>query len=744
MSSSNTETIRWSDLRMEDGTRPGVNDTVVVSMGQTLILDQDVEVEGLIIMGDLVVEDTRDSSLATDWALVMENGGFHVGSEEQPFEHKFTLTLAGDDPNFDLDLSPYGMNTTIENNNAFLMAMGDGAKIEIHADDAAKESWTQLNGPVQAGENTLSFTEATGWEVGDKIAIASTDFDLNQAEELTIVAVSNNGRTVTVDKPLEYMHYGEIETYSNGTDSWDLDMRAEVALLSRDVTIQGDEDAAETQYGGHTMVMNGAEMHISGAEFTHMGQAGILGKYAAHWHLIGDASGQYIKNSSFHHTFNKGLTIHGTANTEVSDNVVFESIGHGYFFEDGTETGNVLTGNLGFNTRAPESRDDATIKSDFESPSTYWVENGGNEFYGNHAAGSEHTGFWFEPSRGNEIKEPGIIQDNVTHTNAGRGFFLNHGGLIQDGNPSGSADQPQKVDPWVVEGLTVYKSELGTYVRGVEGTFTDAKIAETGENARFRLNQTIEDSLIVGRTDNIGNPQTPEEIAAGRSLPDDGVFNGFQLYDGPAGLSNVHIDSFYAGDDTAINLSNAVHKSASFFVEGLTFGENMTEAGKLDLTRGANNSVGNDSQGRAIVDIDGSLTGVPGATITQQISLADEADPNLFNAGSNYTLNEDWNAVITQDATMGLLRIDDNVANNGKVVVFSANNQVLTRSDGEVASGFEKQVPVFTDSDYTYALDFNNGPDEFRLYLADTPLGEGVIIEMSAVPEDASFTLDAP
>ncbi|MEM9005337.1 MAG: hypothetical protein AAGE59_17665 [Cyanobacteria bacterium P01_F01_bin.86] len=45
MSSSNTETIRWSDLRMEDGTRPGVNDTVVVPMGQTLILDQDVEVE---------------------------------------------------------------------------------------------------------------------------------------------------------------------------------------------------------------------------------------------------------------------------------------------------------------------------------------------------------------------------------------------------------------------------------------------------------------------------------------------------------------------------------------------------------------------------------------------------------------------------------------------------------------------------------------------------------------------------
>jgi len=39
---------------------------------------------------------------------------------------------------------------------------------------------------------------------------------------------------------------------------------------------------------------------------------------------------------------------------------------------------------------------------------------------------------------------------------------------------------------------------------------------------------------------------------------------------GPAGLSNVHLDGFYVGRDAAINLGGAGHKTASFFVEGLT------------------------------------------------------------------------------------------------------------------------------------------------------------------------------
>ncbi|MEM8596019.1 MAG: G8 domain-containing protein, partial [Pseudomonadota bacterium] len=212
--------ILWSDLRMPDGLRPGRNDVVVVDSDVRLIFDTTtpVTIEGLVVYGEFVVADDGDAhALTTDWAVVAGDGTFRVGTADDPYASDFTLTLAGKDNSNTVDLRDYpdgceeddgcpvtGGSTchcgdadgghshhVIENNNAFLMAMGDGASIEIHADDASKESWTQLSVTAEAGDTQLRFTERTGWEVGDKIAIASTDFDLNQAEEFEIVAVSN-------------------------------------------------------------------------------------------------------------------------------------------------------------------------------------------------------------------------------------------------------------------------------------------------------------------------------------------------------------------------------------------------------------------------------------------------------------------------------------------------------------------------------------------------------------------------
>ncbi|MEL6476472.1 MAG: G8 domain-containing protein [Pseudomonadota bacterium] len=627
----------------------------------------------------------------------------------------------------------------ITNNNAFLMARGAGSRIEIHAADAEKGSWTQLDATAQEGATQIRLADAQGWQVGDVIAIASTDFDLNQAEERVITSVSPDGRTIGFEEPLEFMHYGEIETYDDGSDVHQLDMRAEVGLLSRNVTIQGDEDAAEDQFGGHTMVMMGAEMYISGAEFFQMGQAGLLGRYATHWHLVGDAAGQYITNSSYHQTYNKGMTIHGTDNTTVTDNVIFETIGHSYFFEDGTETGNVLTGNLGFNTRSADP-DNAVIRSDVGQVSTFWVENGDNHLISNHAGGSESSGFWFELTRDHQ-RDMGVFLDNATHSNDDHGYRLNHGGLIQDGAPFGSAEAPQKVDDWLIDGFTVYKTDLGAYIRGVEGTFVNSAFAELDNNARFRLNQTIEDSLIVGRTGNLGTPDSAAERAAGRSLPDDdNDLNGFQFYDGPGALKNVHFDGF-EGDDEAIYLSNAIHKTVAFGFEEVTFGDNVDESQKLSIS-GGGRSISNDSWARGFVDVDGSITGTPGAVVRQL-----DGRGNLFNAGADFEIRDDWGAVISYGTTPGTLTIDDRgnaEDNDGKNNGWNADNKAVTRSDGVRAEDLREQIPVFTDGSFTYELDFDRGPDQFRLYLHDTGWGESVIFNLGPVPETSSFTVDDP
>ena len=45
-----------------------------------------------------------------------------------------------------------------------------------------------------------------------------------------------NKPVITIDKPFEYKHFAMTQTYGDDT----IDMRAEVALLSRNVVVRGD------------------------------------------------------------------------------------------------------------------------------------------------------------------------------------------------------------------------------------------------------------------------------------------------------------------------------------------------------------------------------------------------------------------------------------------------------------------------------------------------------------------------
>ena len=67
--------------------------------------------------------------------------------------------------------------------------------------------------------------------------------------------------------------------------------------------------------------------------------------------MIGSVRNSYVRKNSIHHTYNRAVAIHGVSYFRVQDNVAFETMGHTFFIEDGIETKNILTGNLGANTR---------------------------------------------------------------------------------------------------------------------------------------------------------------------------------------------------------------------------------------------------------------------------------------------------------------------------------------------------------------------------------------------------------
>jgi cell migration-inducing and hyaluronan-binding protein len=95
------------------------------------------------------------------------------------------------------------------------------------------------------------------------------------------------------------------------------------------------------------MAMVTSRMYVSGVEFNRMGQNMHLARYPIHWHLVGDAQGQYIQNSSIHDTYSRCVTVHGTNDVRVENNVTYNNIGHCFFLEDAVEHGNQFIHNLG-------------------------------------------------------------------------------------------------------------------------------------------------------------------------------------------------------------------------------------------------------------------------------------------------------------------------------------------------------------------------------------------------------------
>ena len=90
-----------------------------------------------------------------------------------------------------------------------------------------------------------------------------------------------------------------------------------------------------------------ANMYVVGVELNRMGQHMELARYPIHWHLVGDGrKGQYIRNASIHDTYNRCVTVHGTNDVRVENNVTYNIVGHCFFLEDGIEHGNQFVHNL--------------------------------------------------------------------------------------------------------------------------------------------------------------------------------------------------------------------------------------------------------------------------------------------------------------------------------------------------------------------------------------------------------------
>src|SRR5512140_1327089 len=550
----------WSDAATWPNRKvPVAGDKVTIDPGKEVVLDVNTPpLNGLTINGKLSFANNKDVELTTEW--IMLHGELEIGTEKAPHTRKATITFT--DNVKDEDISGVGGTTDRVDRGIMLM----GGTLNLHGDRT--NTWTKLSSTANAGATSIQVLNAAGWRVGDEIVLASTDFDPRQAERRTISAI--RGNTITLDKNLDYMHFGKI--------TYDVDERGEVGMLSRNIVIQASPDADQTLFGGHIMAMTGSKMFVDGVELNRMGQNMHLARYPIHWHLVGDAGqGQYIKNSAIHNTYSRCVTVHGTNYLDVENNVTYNNIGHCFFLEDGVEHDNQFVHNLAILTKchpdapcvptnlAPFGSTDGTnckttgqeakdvlLPSD-NTASTFWITNPDNIYRDNVAAGSDSTGFWFalpeHPTgkfEGTELSAKTFprrtkvreFKGNTSHSNFD-GFMGDRGprpdghfavsGYIAQANP---ADPNSPLAESVFEDFTSYKNRnSGIWARGEMHLYKNLKMADnavgfthaSGNTGRAPYTSRVVDSLFVGETETVGNPQTPAEMAYGRSLPEPSV-----------------------------------------------------------------------------------------------------------------------------------------------------------------------------------------------------------------------------
>ena len=471
------------------------------------------------------------------------------------------------------------------------------------------------------------------------------------------------------------------------------------------------------------MIMpNSGLITVDGVQLHGLGQTSQKGRYPIHWHLGDDRSGDVLKNSSITNSNNRGVTIHGASNLQIEGVVLHDVHGHGFFFEDAVETGNILVGNIALGIHKvggndqdfsnPGGTDPFVVdthdnvresNSRFLSSAAFWITNPDNTLVGNISAGASGTGFWYAIPRtvlgasGTKAiyddvipiyAEFGQFDDNVSHSTP-VGVNFDRGSDVEDGSFSTTLRTNDNADNYsprtgglesgtpttnYINGFTSYKAtDAGVYHRGQGNSilFNGLRIADNRSAAWAVFETEYNDSLFVGHS--IGNADLSQEVG------------GPRLYDGAGLYTNTHFAGF-AGEN-----------AYTFQVEGSSFGPTMYHAFQAtsfeddgtysnishavsDFTRVDGETLGEHNLAqpaqwiKAALDLDGTLTGGAGGgagfTIVPNVDF-------LIEEGEGRDIQPlGWDAWLTDDI---YARVQVGNNNSGETLFPSYTDDPLVR-----------------------------------------------------------------
>lgn len=422
-----TGLLSWNDPSTWSGEGvPSEGEDVTLPLNSKVLVSQSIPYNlGVITIPESseLIFDENEEGIEIHTNGIDVKGALHMGSETCLIEKYVKVVLHGSRPD-DIYENPKPMSFK------GISATGNGT-LNLHGKRYFR-TWTRLAETVLPGSKKMILQHNVNWESGQEIILVTTAVkdarEFNQNEVIIVDYVESH--------PLEELgSIVHLKTAVEHTHLANTGYQAEVGLLSRNIIIAGgnDSDPSDpdpgncvgsrsvwgnkdvqcpnkelTGFGGHIIIANGGKGFVEGVELYKMGQTNVLGRYPMHFHVLGnDCPGCYFRYSSVHQSFYRCISIHGTNNISVTENVAYDITGFCYYLEDGVEEDNTISFNLaahihylgdapwgnGQTTGLNYQSSDLLLPADVTA-SGYYITNVHNNIIGNAASGG-WAGFAF-------------------------------------------------------------------------------------------------------------------------------------------------------------------------------------------------------------------------------------------------------------------------------------------------------------------------------------------------------------
>lgn len=457
---------------------------VRIDSGLEVVLDDpsqtDYYLDSLVVEGTLRFE--AGANLLLNAHKVVVEGTFEVGTEAAPFVSNATVDLTDGTA----CATAYrvrrngGGNVVVTQqapNLAFFHPAGEtnrtllvrgAATLDLHGAPRAS-TWKTLARRANPRETFVRVPQGSDWRVGDRIVIASTDYDPSQAEVRTILQIQPAGPSshdLVLDAPLAHLHWsGRVGSLDEPRVRED----AEVGLLTHNVKVTSSDRAVVANDECQDLAYTGAEItlrrqdgaspvaRVEHVEIYNAGKFGEDDRYPIYFDAVGPVPGSYLRGLAVHDSANRAIGLSGTQQLVLEDNVAHNVIGHAYYlermeFELGDElfetVFNVLRRNLGVHVRACglldlNDKGDTNPNNDEITTSVFYFDDPRNGFLDNAAAGAAYAGFYYGNQRTMGLDEWHLCAEDAVDY-AGPGFLPLDESFLDASLPYGSEEYTAK------------------------------------------------------------------------------------------------------------------------------------------------------------------------------------------------------------------------------------------------------------------------------------------------------------